>query len=54
MSAYVVVEIEVKDPATYKKYKPLAPPSIAHMADAISCAEVRSRRSKVTGRPSGS
>lgn len=29
MSAYVVVEIEVKDPETYERYKLLAPPAIA-------------------------
>ena len=29
MSAYVIVEIEVRDPATYEEYKRLAPPSIA-------------------------
>ncbi len=28
MSAYVVVEIEVKDPATYEEYKKAAPASI--------------------------
>lgn len=29
MAAYVVVEIEVKDPVRYDDYKKLAPPSIA-------------------------
>ena len=29
MSAYVVVDIEVRDAATYERYKQLAPPSIA-------------------------
>ena len=29
MSAYVVVDITVKDAATYERYKELAPPSIA-------------------------
>lgn len=29
MPAYVCVEIEVHDPATYETYKKLAPPSIA-------------------------
>ena len=29
MAAYVIVEIEVKDPARYERYKALAPPSIA-------------------------
>jgi uncharacterized protein (DUF1330 family) len=29
MSAYVVVDIDVRDAATYEKYKRLAPPSIA-------------------------
>ena len=29
MSAYVVVEVTVSDPATYEEYKRLAPPSIA-------------------------
>ncbi|HEY6908382.1 MAG TPA: DUF1330 domain-containing protein [Myxococcales bacterium] len=29
MPAYVVVDIEVKDPAVYERYKALAPPSIA-------------------------
>ncbi len=29
MAAYVVVEIEVKDPQRYERYKQLAPPSIA-------------------------
>jgi uncharacterized protein (DUF1330 family) len=29
MSAYVVVNIEVRDAATYERYKQLAPPSIA-------------------------
>lgn len=28
MPAYVVVQITVKDPATYERYKELAPPSI--------------------------
>jgi uncharacterized protein (DUF1330 family) len=29
MAAYVVVEIEVKDPVRYERYKELAPPAIA-------------------------
>lgn len=29
MPAYVVVEVTVKDPGTYERYKVLAPPSIA-------------------------
>jgi uncharacterized protein (DUF1330 family) len=29
MSAYIVVEIEINDPATYEEYKRLAPLSIA-------------------------
>ena len=29
MPAYVVIEIEVHDPATYEQYKLLAPPAIA-------------------------
>lgn len=29
MTAYVVVQIEVRDPDTYEHYKTLAPPSIA-------------------------
>lgn len=29
MAAYIVVEITVKDEATYERYKQLAPPSIA-------------------------
>ena len=29
MAAYLVVEIEVKDPGKYERYKALAPPSIA-------------------------
>lgn len=29
MPAYVIVEIEIHDPATYERYKVLAPPSIA-------------------------
>lgn len=29
MPAYVVVEVNVKDPAAYERYKLLAPPSIA-------------------------
>jgi len=29
MPAYVVVEIAIEDPATYERYKTLAPPSIA-------------------------
>ena len=29
MTAYVVVDIEVRDPETYERYKQLAPPSIA-------------------------
>ena len=28
MAAYVVVEIAINDPATYERYKTLAPPSI--------------------------
>jgi uncharacterized protein (DUF1330 family) len=28
MPAYVIVQITVKDPATYERYKELAPPSI--------------------------
>ena len=28
MSAYVIVQIEISDPATYDRYKELAPPSI--------------------------
>ena len=29
MSAYIVVQIDVKDPDLYERYKALAPPSIA-------------------------
>jgi uncharacterized protein (DUF1330 family) len=29
MPAYVLVEIEIHDPATYERYKTLAPPAIA-------------------------
>lgn len=29
MAAYVIVDIDVKDPARYEEYKKLAPPSIA-------------------------
>jgi uncharacterized protein (DUF1330 family) len=29
MPAYVIVEISINDPATYERYKELAPPSIA-------------------------
>jgi uncharacterized protein (DUF1330 family) len=29
MTAYVVVQIEIHDPATYERYKEMAPPSIA-------------------------
>ncbi len=29
MAAYVVVDIEIQDPAVYEKYKALAPPAIA-------------------------
>ena len=29
MSAYVIADIEVLDPAVYEKYKALAPPAIA-------------------------
>jgi uncharacterized protein (DUF1330 family) len=29
MPAYVIVQIDVKDPHTYEEYKTLAPPSIA-------------------------
>ena len=29
MPAYVIVQIEIEDPATYERYKVLAPPSIA-------------------------
>lgn len=29
MPAYVLVDIEIHDPATYERYKQLAPPSIA-------------------------
>ena len=29
MSAYVIVQIDIHDPATYERYKELAPPSIA-------------------------
>jgi uncharacterized protein (DUF1330 family) len=29
LSAYVVIDIEVKDPAKYERYKELAPPSVA-------------------------
>jgi uncharacterized protein (DUF1330 family) len=29
MPAYVVVEIDIKDPVAYERYKELAPPSIA-------------------------
>ena len=28
MPAYVIVQINIKDPATYERYKELAPPSI--------------------------
>jgi uncharacterized protein (DUF1330 family) len=30
MPAYVLVEIDVQDPAAFERYKTLAPPSIAH------------------------
>ena len=29
MAAYVIVQIDIHDPATYERYKELAPPSIA-------------------------
>ncbi len=29
MSAFVIVEIEIRNPETYERYKQLAPPSIA-------------------------
>ena len=29
MSAYVIVQVEIHDPATYERYKELAPPAIA-------------------------
>ena len=29
MAAYVIVDIEVTDPATYEEYKRLAPPTVA-------------------------
>jgi uncharacterized protein (DUF1330 family) len=29
MPAYVVVEVEILDPAAYERYKPLAPPAVA-------------------------
>ncbi len=29
MPAYVVVQVDVQDPATYEKYKPMVPPTIA-------------------------
>ena len=29
MAAYIVVEISIQDPATYERYKAMAPPSIA-------------------------
>ena len=29
MPAYVVVQIDIHDPATYERYKAMAPPSIA-------------------------
>ncbi|MEP6993412.1 MAG: DUF1330 domain-containing protein [Acidobacteriota bacterium] len=29
MPAYVIVEVEVLDPAAFERYKPLAPPAIA-------------------------
>jgi uncharacterized protein (DUF1330 family) len=29
MSAYIIVQIDIRDPATYERYKELAPPSIA-------------------------
>ena len=29
MSAYVLVQVEVQDAATYEKYKPMVPPTIA-------------------------
>jgi uncharacterized protein (DUF1330 family) len=29
MAAYVIVQIDIRDPATYERYKELAPPSIA-------------------------
>ena len=29
MSAFVIVEIEIRDPVIYERYKQLAPPSIA-------------------------
>ena len=29
MPAYVVIDVEVTDPETYERYKPLAPPVIA-------------------------
>ena len=29
MSAYVIVQVDIHDPATYERYKELAPPSIA-------------------------
>ena len=51
MTAYVMVDIEVTDPAGYEEYKRLAAPTVAAYGASTSCAAARWRRWRAIGRP---
>ena len=53
MTAYVVVDIDVKDPEAYKQYVALAPASVEPTAAGILHAQVEPRNWKGTGCPGG-
>jgi uncharacterized protein (DUF1330 family) len=43
MTAYVISEIEHRDPVLFERYRALAPATIAKQAAAISCAAAPAR-----------
>ena len=54
MAAYIVVQVEVQDQATYGEYVKLVPRRSRRMADALWCAAVRRKRWRETGIRRGS
>jgi hypothetical protein len=54
MSAYVIVEIDVLDPAGYEEYKKLAGATVENMAENTSCVAVELKCSKGIGDQSAS
>lgn len=49
MPAYIAVQVEVKDPTRYERYKQMAPASIAQYGGRYLAGEARARRSRGRG-----